>query len=214
MQIRRFFSTAAALALGVSVLTGCHTNRLESERNALWSQNQELQDELNRSRAALDAAMAEQAARDAEAARRAAQQQQPAPVVQSGPEAFRGIEGVEAQMRGQDIQVTVASDILFAPGRAELSTAARRSLSQVAGVLKNQHAGNRIVVEGHTDTDPIKKSKWSSNQELSEARAQAVVDHLAQQGISRGDMRTVGYGSTQPKETKAKSRRVEIVVVQ
>lgn len=214
MHIRRYFGTAAALTMAASMLAGCQSSRLEAERDALWSQNQELQDELNRSRAALDAAMVEQAARDAEAARLREQQPPASAPAPRGAEAFRGIEGVEAQMRGPDIEVTVASDILFAPGKAALSSTARRSLSQVAGVLKSRYAGNRITVEGHTDTDPIKKSDWSSNQELSEARARAVADYLAQQGIPRGQMQTVGFGSTQPKQTKAKSRRVEIIVIQ
>ena len=211
MNMRRFSGIAATVMVLASTLAGCQGNRLQSERDALWTQNQELQDELNRSRAALDSAMAEQAARDAEAARLREQQNQP---TNRGPEAFRGIEGVEAEMRGADIEVTVASDILFAPGKAALSTTARRSLSQVAAVLKREHANQQVVIEGHTDTDPIKKSKWSSNQELSEARAEAVADHLAQQGISRSQMETVGFGSTQPKSTKAASRRVEIVVIQ
>jgi flagellar motor protein MotB len=211
----------AVLVVTVSMvgMAGCNTGRLQDERNALWSQNQELQDELNRSRSALDAAMAERAARDAEMARLRQQQQQPAPQPQQtrpigGAERFQGIPDVQAEMRGRDIQVTVASDILFAPGSADLSSNARTALTRVANVLNRDYAGNQIVVEGHTDTDPIRRSRWASNQELSEARARAVADFLGQQGVPRNRMQTVGHGSTQPKQTKAASRRVEIVVMQ
>lgn len=205
------------LALAIGGLSGCNTGRLKNERDALWSQNQELQDELNRSRAALDAAMSEQAAREAELARLRAQQQAPAPQPArpiGGAESFAGIEGVSAQMRGRNIEVTVASDILFAPGKADLTPGARSALNKVVAVLKRDYPNNAIVIEGHTDTDPIKKSKWASNQQLSEARAEAVSNYLAQQGIDSSRMTTVGYGSSQPKKTKAASRRVEIVVMQ
>lgn len=220
----RFGRLSVTAMLGLSVLTslGCNIGRMKDERDALWTQNQELQDELNRSRSALDASMAEQAARDAELARLRNQQvvrQAPPPPPQAtrpigGAESFGGIEGVTARMEGRNIEVSVASDILFAPGKADLTAAAKTSLAKVAGVLKSKHSGNDVVVEGHTDADPIRKSKWASNQALSEARAESVAAYLAQQGISRGNITTVGYGSEQPKGTKAQSRRVEIVVMQ
>lgn len=213
---------ALVLTMGLTLLGGC-ANRTKAERDALWAQNQELQDELNRSRAALDSQQAIEAARQAELERMRQQQamlaQQQAPPAQparpaGGAEDFAGIEGVDATMRGRNIEVTVASDVLFSPGKADLSSNARQTLSRVAGVLRKEYANNRIVIEGHTDTDPIRKSKWPSNQALSEARAEAVSAYLAQQGVPRSRMQTVGFGESQPAETKAKSRRVEIVVQQ
>lgn len=221
LRLARLVSSLAIAALALSPLTGCHTNRLQSERNALWAQNQELQSELDRNRAALDAAMAERAAREAELARmRQAPAPAPAPVAPAptrpigGASSFRDIEGVEARDVGRNIELNIASDILFAPGKADLSPTARRTLAQVATVLKREHAGRQIVIEGHTDTDPIRKSKWRDNQHLSEARAEAVANYLGQQGVSSGNMQTVGLGSTQPRDTKARSRRVEITVIQ
>ncbi len=221
LSMSRVARALVVLVLAGLVLGGC-ANRTKDERNALWAQNQELQEELNRSRAALDAQMAADAARAAEMERlrqqqmqQQAQQQQPAPARPiGGAEAFGGIPDVSAEMQGRNIHVTVASDILFAPGKADLSSTARSTLNRVAGVLKSEHSDNRIIVEGHTDTDPIRKSRWASNQALSEARAEAVANHLAQQGISRNRIDVVGHGSTQPRDTKARSRRVEIVVLQ
>ena len=71
--------------------------------------------------------------------------------------------------------------------------------------------------EGHTDQDPIKKSHWKDNQELSEKRADAVRDYLVAKGIDTGLINTQGLGDTRLLTTdlakKAQNRRVEIVVV-
>lgn len=218
-SLKKVLQLTVMMVLAATFLVGC-SGRLKNERNALWAQNQELQEELNRSRAALDAQQAADAARQAEMERLRQQQmmQQQAPAAPARPiggaEDFGGIEGVSARMEGRNIEVSVASDILFAPGKADLSANAKTTLTRVAGVLRSEYGGNRIVIEGHTDRDPIRKSKWASNQELSEARAEAVASHLAQQGIPRSRMSIVGYGSNEPLDTKAKSRRVEIVVMQ
>jgi chemotaxis protein MotB len=75
-------------------------------------------------------------------------------------------------------------------------------------------------VEGHTDSDPIKKSKWESNAALSAARAQAVAACLVKECDFPGDaVSTTGYGSTRPitdndtREAKARNRRIELVLV-
>jgi flagellar motor protein MotB len=73
-----------------------------------------------------------------------------------------------------------------------------------------------VRVEGHTDSDPIKRSDWGTNERLSEARAQAVRTLLENAGVTAGAITTAGYGAGQPLEpgatTRAKSRnrRVEI----
>ncbi|MBL0926323.1 MAG: OmpA family protein [Phycisphaerales bacterium] len=107
----------------------------------------------------------------------------------------------------------VAGDVLFASGSASIRSTARRSLDRIAQQLNGQWAGNRIKVVGHTDSDPIRRSKWPSNDALSMARAQAVLDYLAGKGVDRGRMLAQGLGSSEPKATKAASRRVEIVVL-
>lgn len=207
-QVRAWTVVMLAVAM-LSMSAGCQSRRLSAERDELYRQNQELQDELNRSRQALDASMAER-----QAAPPPAQPQfTPAPVAAAN-SGFSGIEGVEVEQGFGTVRVKVSGDVLFASGQATLTSSARTTLSQVVGVLKREHPNNRVIVEGHTDSDPIRKSKWASNQQLSEARASAVADYLTQQGVSQSRLTTVGYGSSQPRETKAKSRRVEIVVVQ
>ncbi len=225
---KKFAMVVLMLALSLTVL-GCQAGKQAEMNDRLNRQNRELQSALDRERAARDAAENERMALASEKSRLEAErerarqealarQSQPATPVGSGMAAantgFAGIEGVETEMRGQDIEVRVASDVLFAPGRDTLNDASKKTLAQVANVLKRQYANNNIVVEGHTDADPIRKSKWASNQQLSEARAAAVQTYLAQQGVNAGRIRIVGYGESRPRQTKALSRRVEIVVQQ
>ena len=112
------------------------------------------------------------------------------------------------------ITVTLPNAILFDSGKATLKKATSAELDHIRSVLRQpKYAGKQIGVVGHTDTDPIKKSKWKDNWELSAQRALSVVRYL----ISRG-IRAVGRGESQPIDSnstasgKAKNRRVEIVV--
>jgi outer membrane protein OmpA-like peptidoglycan-associated protein len=85
----------------------------------------------------------------------------------------------------------------------------------VAEVVKLLQASPalRLAVEGHTDN----AGTPAHNQQLSEARAQAVVAALAAQGIATSRLQAAGFGQTKPladnaTETgRAQNRRVELV---
>ncbi len=110
----------------------------------------------------------------------------------------------------EPVTITVAGDVLFDSGSATLKSSAKSKLDDVAKTIRNNYGGSRVRVEGYTDSDPIKRSKWGSNEALSQARADAVKSYLQSKGISR--ITSVGMGSANPKSTKAASRRVEIVI--
>lgn len=111
-------------------------------------------------------------------------------------------------------QATLSGDVLFASGSADIKADARKSLDRVATEIKREYSGANIRVEGYTDSDPIKRSKWGTNEKLSQARADAVKKYLSTKGIKSSRIETMGYGSAKPKSTKAQSRRVEIIVEQ
>jgi flagellar motor protein MotB len=94
-----------------------------------------------------------------------------------------------------------------------LRAAALKTLDEIAGVLKREYAGHVIRIEGYTDSDPIRRSKWKDNLELSLQRAAAVHRHLSSKGVPEENMYAAGFGAKKPQATKAKSRRVEIVVI-
>ncbi|MBN2136772.1 MAG: OmpA family protein [Sedimentisphaerales bacterium] len=116
------------------------------------------------------------------------------------------------------ITVTLPNAILFDSGKAELKKATITELDHILSVIKQNYAGRLLDVVGHTDTDPIKKSKWKDNWELSAQRALTVTRYLVERGIPDKEIRAVGSGESKPvvpntsAANKAKNRRVEIVV--
>ena len=92
--------------------------------------------------------------------------------------------------------VRVPGDVVFDPGKAMIREQARTTLDKIAAALKKDYAGKPVRVEGHTDSDPIRVSKWKSNQELSEARAAAVKAYLVQKGVNASSVTTQGFVNT------------------
>lgn len=209
-KLTRMVMLCLLAVIGLMSLTGCQ-NRLQAERDSLYVQNQELQDELDRARAALSAGGGDNSALLAEIDMLNAQLASQSAV---GPNtAFDSIPGVEAYNTGGTVTVRVPGDVLFAPGKVDLKNSAKSTLNQVAGVIRSEYGGNKIRVEGYTDSDPIRKSKWKDNLELSLQRAAAVHRHMQSQGLDADNMYAAGFGEAGQRETKEKSRRVEIVVV-
>lgn len=118
------------------------------------------------------------------------------------------------------ITVTLANSILFAPGSAKFKAATSAELNHIVSVLKSKYKGKEVDVVGHTDADPIKKSKkyWKDNWDLSAGRALTVLRYVQKKGIKKNKIRAVAAGSSRPVASnktvsgKAKNRRVEIVV--
>jgi chemotaxis protein MotB len=116
------------------------------------------------------------------------------------------------------ITVTLPETILFDAGKASLKGSAKGSLSQIVSVLNEKYGGSVVDVVGHTDADPIKKSSWKDNWELSSQRSLSVLRQLNSDGVPDSRLRAIGCGSGKPvapntsASGKAKNRRVEIVV--
>lgn len=109
--------------------------------------------------------------------------------------------------------------VLFDSGKAELRRGAYPVLDKVAQVLQ-EVPGQPVGVEGHTDNQPIKYSGWASNEALSLARANAVMEYLIQQdGLDPGRLTAIGYGDNRPvasndaPQGRQQNRRVEIIIL-
>jgi len=173
-----------ALGLIVSLGSGCSMSRVKQERDALYQQNQEFQSELAHCRSALDAAEADRASLQGEVQRlEMALATRPEPAVAAAPvpvepvranTGFGEIAGVETFTSPGQVHVRVPGDVLFESGKIELKNSARATLSDVARVLRTRYDNHTVRVEGYTDSDPIRRSKWSDNLELSLQRAAAV----------------------------------------
>ncbi|MHC4644705.1 MAG: OmpA/MotB family protein [Planctomycetota bacterium] len=156
----------------------------------------------------------EQSQREIEELQRQIAEQKKTPAQATG---FEGMD-VAFDPAAGTITVTLPNTILFNPGKATLKKATSAQLDQIESVLRSKYSGKRIDVVGHTDSDPIKKSAWRDNWQLSAERALAVTDYLVKRGIREDRIRAVGCGPARPVASnataagKAKNRRVEIVV--
>ena len=119
----------------------------------------------------------------------------------------------------EGVEISLGSDELFAAGKASLSLAGKRRVADTAAKIRQQHAGAKILVYGHTSSSPISASTWTDNLELSAHRAMAVARELIKAGISAKKMETIAMGATQPvasnstESGRARNRRVVIKVV-
>lgn len=127
--------------------------------------------------------------------------------------------GIDYTTRGGNFVISIPSEITFPSGKAELTKKGQEALQVVARVLLADHKGGSYWIEGHTDSDPIKKSKWESNRDLSVERAMAVLHYLVEDaGVPDDQCVVAGHGQYQPLASnddsggKARNRRVEIVV--
>lgn len=116
------------------------------------------------------------------------------------------------------VVISLAAEILFETGKADIRQQAHSLLVETARVI-SRYQGRRIIVEGHTDNVPIHNEQFPSNTELSEARAKAIVDFfVSRQNMDPAGFSMKGYADTRPVATndtpegKQKNRRVEIVI--
>jgi chemotaxis protein MotB len=116
-----------------------------------------------------------------------------------------------------DLVVSLPESATFESGRAELNAEARQVLARFADVLVQTRLDARV--EGHTDDVPIASPRYSSNWELSTARASGVVAALVARGVDPIRLSAAGYGEFHPKvpnvtaADRAQNRRVDIVLV-
>ena len=132
-----------------------------------------------------------------------------------------GFDGdVKVDSEKGTITVTFPHSILFNSGKATLKNATNSDLDHIYSVLRERYSGKKVDVVGHTDTDPIVKTKnlWQDNWDLSAGRALTVLRYLVGKGVSPEKIRGVACGQSRPVASnanaagKAKNRRVEIVV--
>jgi len=90
-------------------------------------------------------------------------------------------------------RIELKQQIHFQPNRAIILSDSYQVLREVAEALKESPA-TTVRIEGHTDN----VGKRSENLSLSQDRADAVKQYLAKEGVSAGQMRSVGYGQKRP----------------
>jgi outer membrane protein OmpA-like peptidoglycan-associated protein len=192
----------------------------QAQREAQAASAQAIQD-----KAAADAARAaaqqqqQQAEAEAERARQAAAQADSARQ-QAEAEKTQLRERLKAQLsailetretaRGLIVNI---SDVLFDFNKYTLKPGAREKMAKVSGILL-AYPGLKLQLEGHTDS----VGGDDYNLKLSQQRADAVRDFLADQGVAPANVTSVGLGKSDPvasndtNEGRQQNRRVELVV--
>ena len=105
------------------------------------------------------------------------------------------------------------SDVLFDFNKYTLKPGAREKMAKVSGILL-AYPGLKLQLEGHTDS--VGGDEY--NLKLSQQRADAVRDFLAEQGVAPANITSVGLGKSDPvasndtSEGRQQNRRVELVV--
>jgi len=105
-------------------------------------------------------------------------------------------------------------NVFFEVGKSNMNPLSNPELARLVKLL-NDVPRLKIELSGHTDNTGSEEL----NLKLSSARAQVVVDHLIQEGISKDRLVAKGYGSTRPVDTnntkdgRQNNRRTEFEII-
>jgi chemotaxis protein MotB len=119
------------------------------------------------------------------------------------------------------IKVTVNNELLFPSGDWQMPVEAQRTLSKIVPILAPKQQ-NKVQVNGYTDNVPIgpglKSQGITSNLELSQKRADTVMQYMISQGVNPSLVSAQGFGEKEPvasndtPEGRAQNRRVELTL--
>lgn len=125
-----------------------------------------------------------------------------------------------ARLQGA-IKYTVNSDLLFPSGGWQMSEGGKKIIARLAEKLAPTQQ-SKIMVNGYTDNKPIgpvlHRQGITSNEELSQKRADTVMQYLISQGVKADMVSAHGYGEADPVASndttagRAQNRRVEITL--
>ncbi len=133
---------------------------------------------------------------------------------QKAEELARRLPNATIERVGEGILITFDSGILFGFDSSELTSGARTNLSALANSLNDLEEDAILMVAGHTDST----GSDAYNQTLSERRAAAAANYLAQAGMNPVQLQTLGLGETEPVADNAteagqvQNRRVEVAI--
>ncbi|XOV66393.1 MAG: OmpA family protein [Fluviicola sp.] len=124
-------------------------------------------------------------------------------------------QGLTVEERNGKIYVSLEAKLLFASGSTTVEPNGKMALIELANVLENEKE-LEIIVEGHTDTDPMNSSRHPKNNwELSVLRATSVIDiMIGNSNMDPKQLMAAGRSEYHPVDpnNKAKNRRIEIII--
>ncbi len=118
------------------------------------------------------------------------------------------------ECEAQIVDIVGDRKILFEPGSANLDASAKEVMDDIGELLKL--CGDiPLEIQGHTDS----QGRESMNQQLSQDRAQSVLDALRNRNVLTASYRVKGYGEEQPiadngtEEGREANRRIEFRLI-
>jgi chemotaxis protein MotB len=121
------------------------------------------------------------------------------------------------------VKYTVNSDLLFPSGGWQLSPAGQDIIAKMALILAPGQQ-EKLMVNGYTDNAPIgpglQQQGITSNQTLSEKRAETVMQYMISQGVKPDLVAAQGFGEANPiapnntEQGRAQNRRVEVTLAE
>ncbi|MCR9171506.1 MAG: OmpA family protein [bacterium] len=124
-------------------------------------------------------------------------------------------QGLTVEERNGKIYVSLEAKLLFASGSTTVEPNGKSALIELAKVLESEKE-LEIIVEGHTDTDPMNSSRHPKNNwELSVLRATSVIEiMLGNSDMDPQQLMAAGRSEFHPVDpnNKAKNRRIEIII--
>jgi chemotaxis protein MotB len=140
------------------------------------------------------------------------------------------VSGLSAQVSAEKAQIvrlqgaikyTVNSDLLFPSGGYKMSDRGKQIIAKLASKLAPAQQ-NKIMVNGYTDNAPVGRALAregiTSNQVLSQKRADDVMQFLISQGVNPHLVGAQGFGDADPVAAnntpagRAQNRRVELTL--
>ncbi len=137
----------------------------------------------------------------------------------------KALDEVNFEQTDSGAEISFRGGLFFSTGSIELRPEAKKILRGLVPVIMKQAAGYGVVIEGHTDSVPLKGTKSiATNWELSSLRACTVLRLFEESGFDRKHLKAIGWGDTrpvpddkhvsrEPAEVHARNRRVVIKIL-
>ncbi len=211
---RRFISPLLIATIVMSVgVVGCGPSAKDMKIDELTAENDQLKNELDDRDRLLNEALV----RENEARGSIDELNQSLARMRADSDKHKGADGWITTPTFD--MISIPGEVLFASGKASLSRQGRSAIARLASDIRARYADRDIYVFGHTDNEPIRKSKWKDNWELGAARALSTVQELGKLGVPRNSLIQANCGQYRPKSSNSskrsriQNRRVEFYAV-
>jgi chemotaxis protein MotB len=128
-------------------------------------------------------------------------------------------EDIEINVEKTVVFISISDKLLFKSGSYNVTDKAYTVLEKIAKIINDQPKMD-VMIEGHTDTTPIKRSIIQDNWDLSALRATSITRILQykygvkpQRLIAAGRSQYIPLAPNDTAENKSKNRRTKIIIM-